>query len=69
MAKQRKKCLRARAIRGAWAVARAAGIERGNKAGNGGLMSDRPDVRLAVVNAWEAGYRAAKHDARKGVGQ
>ena len=48
--------LRRRAIRGAWAVARHYGLC--GKAGRlDGLMDRDADVRMAVVAAWEAGYR------------
>jgi hypothetical protein len=68
------KAITLRAIRGAWAVARAVGIARaaspwitGPKGGGLArpLMDQDVQVRDAMVRAWVAGYRHGLSDGRR----
>ncbi len=51
-----------RAIRGAWAVARARGLADGSFTC---VMSKDATVRMAMVAAWKAGYRNGRTDGRR----
>jgi LPS O-antigen subunit length determinant protein (WzzB/FepE family) len=56
-----RRSLRVKAIRSAWAIARRAGLT-----GPGltqGLMDTNRDVRLAIVRAFECGYRRGKKES------
>lgn len=53
--------LRVRAIRGAWAVARHKGIDDRTF---DCLMAKNAKVRMAVIAAWEAGYRNGRKDEK-----
>lgn len=55
--------LRLKAIRSAWAIARAAGLcEKLPKMG--GLMNTDDRVRHAIVRAFECGYRRGKREVK-----
>lgn len=57
--------VRRRAIRGAWAVARASGIEPKAKDWPvTGQMSKDDQLRKAMVQAWLAGYRNGRDDSK-----
>lgn len=60
--------LRVRAIRGAWAIARRAGIAHPVSSLVFDSIMDRDAaVRLAVINAWLAGYGHGRRDARSAL--
>lgn len=61
-----KKTLRCRAIRGAWAVAARYGlVKRSHPCAIDSRMDTDPQMRAAIVRAWECGYANGRRDERK----